>query len=184
MVETVRVIGKAIRNGSTDLRIRNHAAGLASLAPPKNYLGQVANIYFDAVKNWRYVKDPVSKELVSYSPEVLANLVLGLDGVGAGRGKGVGDCDCIASAIGAQLEAIGMPTRIAITAPRNAPPGPMFAHVFVQTKIPKIGWLTVDPVLHPYQKFGAMPKHSRIAFFNLDGALLGYAGNVVGGLAN
>lgn len=183
MRETVRLIGKAIRNGSTYLPLRNHAASLASLAPPKNYLGQVANIYFDAVKRWRYVKDPVSKEYLSYTPEVLTNLVLGLDGVGAGRGFGVGDCDCIASAIGAELEAIGMPTRIAITAPRNAPPGPMFGHVFVQAKIPKIGWITVDPVLHPHRKFGATPYHSRIAFFNLNGDLLGYRGNVVGGLA-
>lgn len=180
MRETIRVIGRAIRAASTYLPLRNHAAALATKAPPKDYLRQVHEIWKDCLKRWRYVKDPVSRELVTYSPEAIWQLVLAGDGVGLGRGYGGGDCDCVSIAIGAQLEAIGMPVRIAITAPQNAPPGKMFAHVFVQCRIPKIGWLTVDPVVHPNQGFGATPKHSRIAYFNLDGILTGYRGNVVG----
>lgn len=180
MRETIRLIGRAIRAGSTYLPIRNHAAALASQAPAKDYLGQVKNIYDDAIRRWRYVKDPVRRELVSYSPQALWRFVLAGDGIGVGRGKGAGDCDCISSAIGAELEAIGMPTRVAITAPPGARPGRMFGHVFIQAKVPGHGWISVDPVVHPKHGFAHTPAHSRIAFFNLDGDLLGAAGNVIG----
>jgi hypothetical protein len=179
MFKTVKLIGKAIRQGARYLPIRNHAAALATLAGPKDYLGQVREIYKDAIKRWRYVNDPFGTELLSYSPQALANLVLGLDGYGVGRGKGAGDCDCIAAAMGAQLLSIGRPVRIAITAPPSFPHGSNFTHVFVQCSVPGVGWVTVDPVLHPKKDFGATPQHSRMARFNLSGRLIGYDGNVV-----
>lgn len=180
MRETIRLIGRAIRAGSTYLPIRNHAAALASTAKPKDYLGQLRAIYNDTVRRWRYVKDPVTKELVSFQPHVLANLVLALDGVGVGRGRGAGDCDCIAGAIGAMIESIGIPVRLAITAPPNTPPGKLFAHVFPQAFVQGFGWVTVDPVVYPAHGFGYTPKHSRMAMFNLDGQLVGLRGNAVG----
>lgn len=174
------MIGEAIRNGAQYLPIRNHAAALASMAGPKDYLGQVRNIYNDAIERWRYVKDPVHKELLSYSPQALWRFVLAGDGIGVGRGKGAGDCDCISSAVGAQLYAIGMPVRIAITAPPQSPPGRMYAHVFVQANVPKHGWISVDPVVHPKHGFGHTPVHSRIAFYDLNGRMIGQQGNVAG----
>lgn len=180
MRETIRLIGTAIRNGSRYLPIRNHAAALATKARPKDYIGQLSEIYKDAVKRWRYVKDPVSRELLSFEPHVLANLVLALDGVGVGGGLGAGDCDCITSAVGAEIESIGIPARIAVTAPPHMPPGKLFAHVFPQGFVHGFGWVTVDPVLHPKQGFGKTAKHSRIAFFNLDGQLVGFRGNAAG----
>ncbi len=107
-------------------------------------------------------------------------MVLALDGRGVGRGKGAGDCDCVAAAIGACFESIGMRARLAVTAPPNTPPGPLMAHVFVQVFIPKHGWLTADPVVHPEHGFGHVPVHSRIAYFSLSGQLLGKRGNVTG----
>lgn len=178
MIGTIRLIGQAIRKGSKYLPIRNHAAALATQAPPKDYLGQVREIYKDAITRWRYVNDPFGTELLTYGPEAMARLVLGLDGYGVGRGKGAGDCDCITAAIGAELMSIGRPVRIAVTAPINAPPGGGFSHVFAQAHVPGYGWVTVDPVLHPHKPFGAITTHSRIAVFNLSGHLQGYAGNV------
>lgn len=180
MLETVRLVGRAIDQGSIYLPIRNHAAALATLARPKDYLGQVAEIYKDAIKRWRYVNDPWKKELLTHGPKALWTLVLAGDGVGVGKGFGAGDCDCIAAAVGAQLAAIGRPVRIAITAPQNAPPGRFFNHVFVQANVPKIGWISVDPVGHPKHGFGYTPQHSRIAYFTVSGQLLGATGNVTG----
>ena len=177
---TIRLIGQAIRNGQTYLPLRNLAAALASTAAPKDYLGQAEAVYNYAIRKWRYVKDPARKELLTFDPHALYQLVLAGDGVGVGLGKGAGDCDCITAALGALLESIGHRTRICTTAPPNSPPGKMFAHVFIQTLIPKRGWVTVDPVLHPHRKFGAVPPNSRIAFYNLDGQLLGSHGNAVG----
>lgn len=180
MRQTIRMVGDAIKTASQYLPLRNHAASLATLAKPKDYLGQVAQIFQDAVKRWRYVNDPFGTELVTYSPEAIYRLVLGLDGKGVGRGYGAGDCDCISAAMGAQLLAIGRPVRIAVTAPPGSPAGSGFTHIFVQTKVPKIGWVTVDPVVHPRHGLGYTTPHSRIAYFGLDGQLMGHAGNATG----
>jgi len=184
MRETIRQIGKGIRSASQYLPIRNHAAALATKAAPKDYLGQVQRVYDDFLSRWRYVKDPVSIELLTHSPEAVYKLLLAGDGIGVGNGLGAGDCDCATIAIGGLLESIGMPVRIATTAPNNATPGNTFTHVFAQVKIPKIGWLTVDPVLHPNQEFGATTNYSRIAFWDLDGHLHGINGNIKGTLGS
>lgn len=178
MRQTIRLIGRAITDASTYLPLRNHAASVASTAPPKDYLAQVRAIYGDVVRRWRYVKDPVSRELLTRSPEQIWRLVLAGDGIGVGAGRGAGDCDDVAAATGALLESIGSRVRIGVTAPIGSPPGRMFGHVFVQTLVPGHGWITVDPVLHPHRGFGAVPYHSRIAFFNLNGELLEKRGNV------
>jgi hypothetical protein len=182
MTATLRQIGSAIRDGSTYLPIRNRAAALAATAAPKDYVGQVKAIYDDFCKRWRYVKDPVGNELVTRSPRALYELVMGgkPGSPAAGLGLGVGDCDDATCAIGAQLQAIGMPVRLGVTAPPGMPAGPVMTHVFAQTLIPKMGWVTVDPVLYPKQRFGEVAKHSRIAYYDLDGRFLGRSGNAIG----
>lgn len=177
---TVAVIGRAILEGSEYLPTRNYAAALATTAAPKDYLGQLNAVYDNFVRKWRYVKDPAHKELVTRSPEASYRLVMAGDGVGVGLGRGAGDCDCATIAIGSQLQSIGFPVRIATSASPNSLSGPMFGHVFAQAYVPKIGWVTVDPVLHPFRPFGSTAPHSRMAFWDLHGRLLGYTGNVSG----
>lgn len=181
MRETLRQIGSAIRKASVYPPIRNHAAAVASLAPPKNFLSQLQHIYKDFISRWRYVKDPTSRELLTASPEAIWRLTMGGDGIGVGLGRGAGDCDCATIALGSMLEGIGFKTRLGTTAPVTARPGRLFGHVFIQAYVPKIGWMTVDPVLHPKQPFGATANHSRIAWWDLDGNLLGKGGNYLGG---
>lgn len=180
MRETLRRIGAAIRRASVYPPIRNHAAAVASTAPPKDFLGQLQAVYSDFTNRWRYVKDPVSKELLTNSPEAIWRLTMGGDGIGVGAGYGAGDCDCVSTALGAVLESIGFKTRLGTTAPKRSAPGKLFGHVFIQAHVPKIGWVTLDPVLHPKKSFGAVADHSRIAFWDLDGNLLGYRGNFTG----
>lgn len=179
MRETLRRIGTAIRNASVYPPIRNHAAAIASLAPPKDFIRQLMFVYGDFIRRWRYVKDPVSRELVTNSPQAIWRLTMAGDGVGVGLGKGAGDCDCATVALGAQLESIGFKTRLATTAPPTHGPGSLFSHVFIQAFVPKLGWITVDPVLHPKQPFGATAQNSRIAYWDLDGNLIGFQGNYV-----
>jgi hypothetical protein len=130
------------------------------------------------------VRDPAHKELVTASPQAVAQYMLALDGIGVGLGKGAGDCDCATIAIGGELLATGFPVRIATTADPKAPAGNMFGHVFPQALVPGLGWVTVDPVLHPNRKAFAIAPHSRIAFWDLSGRLLGYSGNVRGALGD
>lgn len=180
MRATIREIGKAIRQASIYPPIRNHAAMVAARAAPKDFMGQLEAIYDDFLGRWRYVRDPVSRELITSGPEAVWRLMLAGDGVGLGEGLGAGDCDCATVAMGAMLEATGFPVRIATTADRFAGPGPLFGHVFIQAHVPKRGWVTIDPVLHPKKKFGAITNYSRIATWDLDGRLHRARGNVRG----
>lgn len=180
MRETLRQIGSAIRNASVYPPIRNHAAAVASLAPPKDFLGQLQNIYKDFIERWRYVKDPTSRELVTASPQAIWRLTMAGDGIGVGYGKGAGDCDCATVALGSMLESIGFRTRLGTTAGVKAPPGRLFSHVFIQAHVPKVGWVTLDPVLHPKRGFGETAYHSRIAWWDLNGNPIGHRGNYLG----
>lgn len=182
MKMTLKEIGNAIKRGSEYLPIRNLSAKLATKAPPKDFLGQLRSVYDYVIKHWRYVKDPAHKELLTASPRAVFKLVLAGDGVGMGYGLGAGDCDCITVGLGAMLESIGFKLRIATTANIKSPPSRMFEHVFIQAYVKPMGWITLDPVLHPYREFGATTSHSRIALWDLNGNLLGYAGNVTGNL--
>lgn len=174
------MIGKAIKKSAEYLPIRNHAAAIATRARPKDYLGQLSEIYKDFIHRWRYVRDPAHKELVTASPRAVAQYSLALDGKGLGEGKGGGDCDCATVAIGAELLSTGFPVRIATTADPKIAPGNLFGHVFAQAHVPAIGWVTIDPVLYPRKPVFSTAPHSRIAFWSLEGDLLGYNGNVRG----
>lgn len=173
MHTTIKIVGQTIKNAAKYLPIRNLSARLAANASPKDYLGQVNKIYDWAIEHWRYVRDPAHRELVTTSPSALYRLVLGADGVGIGGGKGAGDCDDIAAGMGAMLMSIGFPVRLATTAPPGSQPGPMYGHIFAQANVPKIGWVTVDPVVHPNAGFATTPPHNRIAYWNLDGQKIG-----------
>jgi hypothetical protein len=182
MRETIRRMGRAIRNASTYPPIRNHAAAVATTAPPKDFIGQLNAIYDDFTDRWRYVKDPASRELLTSSPEAIWRLTMAGDGVGVGKGKGAGDCDCAAVALGAQLEAIGFPVRLGTTI-KDRRPGKLFGHVFIQAHVPGRGWVTVDPVLYPKNRFGSVARHTRIGWWDLDGNFLGARGNYSGALS-
>ena len=177
---TIKLIGDAIVDSSRYLPIRNRAAALATTASPKDYLGQVKAVYGGFLRHWRYVRDPFGRELVHRSPKQVFELVMGgsSDSPGVGLGRGAGDCDDATIAIGAQLASIGFPVRIATIAPEGMPSGPTMSHVFAQANIPGLGWVTVDPVVHPAHGFGYTPPHSRLVTWDLTGQLLGQSGNV------
>ena len=180
MHTTVQVVGQAIKNAAEYAPIRNHAAAVATLAPPKDYLAQLNLIYDDFLRRWRYVRDPAHKEMVTYTPEAVWRYVLAGDGVGVGLGKGAGDCDCATVAIGAELLSTGFPVRLCTTASPRDQFGQLYSHIFPQAFIQNLGWITVDPVLHPRQGFGALAPHSRIAYWDLDGHLLKKSNKMMG----
>lgn len=178
MRETIRLIGRSIRQGSYYLPTRNLAASWAAKAPPKDYLGQAHEIYKGFLSRWRYVKDPLMKEMVIASPEASFRLVMAGDGVGAGAGKGASDCDCATVALGSLYESVGFPVRIVTIAKPTAPPGPLMDHVYPEVNIPKLGWVSADPVIYPRGGFGDTPPASRKVVYSLNGDILEYSGNL------
>ena len=178
MKATIRLVGQAIRAGSKHLPTRNLAASLATLAPPKDYLAQAHSIYNGFLKRWRYVKDPLTREMVTASPDASFRLVMAGDGVGVGNGLGAGDCDCATIALGSLYESVGFPVRLATVAKPMAPPGRLMDHIYPEVKIPKIGWVPADPVLHPKKGFGDTPPASRKVVYDLLGDIIEYGGNL------
>jgi hypothetical protein len=174
---TVAQIGSAIRAAHGFLPIRNWAASVAAdpKIKPKDYLGQARAIFDELTKKrrWSYVKDPFGIEFVTKSPEALWRLVLAGDGLGVGRGRGAGDCDCVTAALGASLLNIGIPVRLAISAPAHARIKRQYGHVFLQAHFPGRGWITIDPVAWPQKPFGQTSNFSQLALFDLYGKMLG-----------
>jgi hypothetical protein len=177
-ITTLKLIGQTIQDCTGYLPIRQYAAKVAARALPKDYIGQVQAIYDDFVQHWRYVRDPVGVETLATDPEAVYKFVIGANG-GLGEGMAGEDCDGATVAIGAMLQNVGFPVRIVTTTPRNARPGSWFTHVFPETLIPGIGWITVDPVLYPREKtIGAITPHRAIAYWNLTGQKIGHSGPI------
>lgn len=172
--KTLQLIGRSIQSGSHYWPLIQHARNLATRAEPKDYAGQVGEIYRDFIDRWRYTKDPVGLETVVEDGEAIWNVVMGANAPRGSRGSG--DCDEATAAIGSQLQAIGLPVRIATTSPPGSPQ--LFTHVFPQTLIPGRGWVSVDAVGHPKHGLGWIQPHQRIAFWNLEGKLIDARGNL------
>jgi len=168
MAFTVKKIGQGILEGSKYMPIRNFAAGLVAPAPRKDYLSQLKLLWNGFLKRWRYVKDPRHTELLTAGPAAMYRLTMGFAGGLDGKGHGGGDCDCAAMAFGALASSVGFDVRICTTAKPFLP----MSHVFVQCHVPKLGWITTDPVLLPKMGFGDIPKFGRLEAYNLFGKLL------------
>jgi len=170
--KTIELIGRAVVEGSAYLPLRSHVARIATQAAPKDYLGQLAAVYRDFVKRWRYVRDPFHFECVPIDGPTIWGQVWGAD---VKQGKGWGDCDCASCALGAGLAGIGFPIRIVtIAGLRSA--GPL-SHVYIEAQVPGLGWVPVDPVGYPAHDLGWAAPSKRKAIWGLDGKLIGAVGD-------
>ena len=176
---TIRLIGKAIRDGSLYPPLRHLAAKTATRAAPKDYWGQIQQIY-DAIiyRLWRYVYDPPDAEWLALSGLPIFKMILnGGEGPNKNGSRGYGDCDDITIGAGSLLRSLNMDLRIATTAPPNSPH--IFNHVFLMVKPPRSKkWLAFDPVIYPKPNHGVgqMVQHDRIAFWDLEGNLIAKSG--------
>jgi len=172
---TVALIGRAIRAGSQYVPLIQHTRRLASRAAPKDYLGQLQNIFDDVTKRWRYVHDPLSVELVSTSGPELYGQVLGMDY--RSPDHGAGDCDDVAALLGAMAETVSLKSRIVtISPPRGPGSNKLFSHVYPEILIPKVGWIAADPVLYPSRPMGFKPPYLRKAVWDTYGRLIKASG--------
>lgn len=173
MKKTIRLIGKAIRDGALYLPIRHLAGRAAAVAPPKNYYAQIRSIYDAITKQWwRYTYDPKGAEVLTVDPKRIFEITLGR---GNPNHIGYGDCDDIATASGALLRSIGMDLAICTTVKPGSPF--IFDHVFLMVKPPKgPKWIPFDPVLYPHKGCGDITKFQRLALWDLNGKLISRRG--------
>lgn len=171
--EVLRIMGKTAKEASDTFTVREWAAQLAALAGPRDYRGQLEQIYTWVVNNWRYVREPdewvhgTARSLLAHVMGIKYNApnqdprhvkVLNL----ASKIKGWGDCDDVAMLVAAAARAIGMRPFFRVTHKNGA-------HVAAYVKTPTGEWVSVDPVGHPYKVFGWKHKGDRSELFDLEG---------------
>jgi len=177
LTKTIAMVGEGIRNASTYFPLRDYAAKLAATAGPKDYYGQLAAVYNDLVRRWRYVRDPVFAEQIATSGPAIMDIVLGFAG-----GRGRGDCDDIAAALSAVMSSIGFPVRLVTSTPHGAiMPRHIYPEVFVRG-LNK--WIAADPVLHPRKGLGDQPLAKSRQRWDLFGREITTAGEELGNMGD
>lgn len=144
----------ALATGETPT-MRRLFARLAARAGPRDYRGQLGELFREIVKRWRYVAEP--GEWVSGTPRAVLGNVLGLshwpglDPLNADvlslpddpTRRGWGDCDDVATLTAAGAHALGMRPFFRVAR------GPDGAHVSVTVITPAGERVELDPVGHP-----------------------------------
>ena len=171
------LIGKGIRTGAKYVPLIQYARRLASRAAPKDYLGQLKNVFDDVTKNrWRYVHDPLAVEMVTISGPEIYGQILGADFQPPDHGYG--DCDDASILLGALAEGLGLKTRVVtISPPSKTGFDKLFTHVYPEVMIPKKGWVAADLVGYPQHGLGWQPPALRRAVWDTYGNLIDYAGH-------
>jgi len=134
-LKTVEHIIDLIKHGAKDFHVRQTAIDilLRRAVRPKDYLGEIKSLFEWVQQNVRYTKD-------TYRVEVLhsARRMLELR---------AGDCDDMAILLGAMLEAIGHPVRLALTGSDPLKPD-LFSHIYLEV-FHKGRWIPLDATM-PY----------------------------------
>jgi transglutaminase-like putative cysteine protease len=129
--KTVSHMRRLIHEGSKSMRTRELAANLAMHHATDQ--GKIGSI-FDFVKTkMKYVRDPLHQEMVAgadYHQDTLSSL-----------GYARGDCDDHTVMLGAMLESVGYPTRIATA--RMKPGDGTDDHVYLEVH-DRRGWIPLD----------------------------------------
>lgn len=170
---TLRIMAKTANDASRVWAIREFAARLAAKAEPRDYVGQLEQIYRGVLDRWRYVMEP--DEFVHGTASSLIGHVLGTRYNAPGKDptrvdidktsnqhKGWGDCDDIATLIASLALAIGSPRvwfRVAMSS--------RGAHVSTVVQTPKGKIVSVDPVGHPEHQFGWQLPAPKVRLFDV-----------------
>ena len=173
----LRNMGRAARQAGHTFTIQEWANRLAARAGPRDYVGQLRELYKGIIERWRYVMEP--GERVPGSASAVLGYTLGAKynckdplrcdvESTAWEHKGWGDCDDVSALVAAGVIALGMTPVFRVVQWQNG------AHVSVLARTPRGRVVSVDPVGHPTNEFGwAMdPPGSRVLTFDLDGRQL------------
>jgi hypothetical protein len=90
--DTIRYMKQLSKEGQVSPAIRKHAEDVIRKIQPKDYLSELASIYYDTCKTIRYTRDPAEAEYIQHPELVLKNKSA--------------DCDDIALYINALLRSI------------------------------------------------------------------------------
>jgi len=154
----LRTMAQTAHAAARTWTLQEWAGRLASRAGPRDYVGQLRQLYDGILDRWRYVKEP--GERVPGSARALLHHVLGAGYNGTDpertdvertrwQHKGWGDCDDVSTLVAAGVLALGMTPYFRVV------PG----HVSVIAETPRGERVSLDPVGAPEHPFGwALPS--------------------------
>jgi hypothetical protein len=134
--KTVDHVQALIRSGAKDFYVRQKAIDilLEKQVKPKDYLAEVKALFEWVQQHIRYTKDTFQVEVLHSARRMLE--------------LRAGDCDDMAILLGAMLEAIGHPVRLALSGPDPLRQD-LFTHIYLEV-FHKGGWIPLDATMpHP-----------------------------------
>ena len=140
--QTLKYMGRMVRAGKKDTRLRHVAMALVAKLPPKSYRKEAQKIFIFVRDRIRYIKDITDVETLQTPLKTLQ--------------LGQGDCDDKSTLLATLLESIGHPTRFLVIGTN----GKKYEHVLVQTKIGNV-WVSLETT-EPWE-MGRLPAKITIA---------------------
>ena len=134
--ETVEHVQALIRAGAKDFYVRQKAIDilLENHVKPKDYLAEIKALFEWVQQHIRYTKDTFQVEVLHSAKRMLE--------------LRAGDCDDMAILLGAMLEAIGHPVRLALSGPDPLRQD-LFTHIYLEV-FHKGRWIPLDATMpHP-----------------------------------
>lgn len=139
--QTVALIKKYALEAQSDPTVRLLAEKIVSGLNSKDYLSEIAAIYYYVLNHTRYANDPRTVELVRRPGRIVAELA-------AGKTPSL-DCDDLVTFQAALLLALGREVRAITIAFRKVQYNGQvqYSHVYLQVKEPRTSrWIVLDPV--------------------------------------
>lgn len=139
--QTVALIKRFALDAQSDPTVRLLAEDIISGLGPKDYLSEIAAIYYYVIRNTRYANDPRTVELVRRPERIVAEIQ-------SGKVPSL-DCDDLVVLQAALLLSLGREVQVVTIAFRNVQhQGQIqYSHVYLQAKEPNTSrWVVLDPV--------------------------------------
>ena len=139
--QTVALIKQYALEAQSDPRVRLLAEEIVNGLGPKDYVSEIAAVYYYVIGHTRYANDPRTVELVRKPERVVAEIL-------SGKTPSL-DCDDIVAFEAALLLALGREVRvITIAFQKMQHQGEtQYSHVYLQVKEPRTSrWIVLDPV--------------------------------------
>jgi len=134
--KTIEHVQALIRSGAKDFYVRQKAIDilLEKQVKPKDYLAEIKALFEWVQQHIRYTKDTVQVEVLHSARRMLE--------------LRAGDCDDMTILLGAMLEAIGHPVRLALSGPDPLRQD-LFTHIYLEV-FHKGDWISLDATMpHP-----------------------------------
>lgn len=142
-VEDMRRLVKDALTREQAPELRRLVESIIAQVEPKDYLSEIAALYYYVLRNVRYVRDPLHVEYTQHPYLILSPELH--DRAGGRRGRQA-DCEEIATTLAAMVMAIGNQAEfVTIT----TTPGTGFHHVFTVVKVTDGRRIVLDPVAGP-----------------------------------